>query len=110
VHGRWAVKRWALVLIVATAASLLGGCANRGTYQVTAVFDDVGDLFSQGSVQTADVRIGTIGKIKLTDNFKARVTLNVRNSVKIPKNSKALLRTTSLLGEKFIELRPNGEP
>jgi phospholipid/cholesterol/gamma-HCH transport system substrate-binding protein len=34
----------------------------------------------------------------------------IGGGVHVPKNSEALVRTTSLLGEKFIELRPLGAP
>jgi phospholipid/cholesterol/gamma-HCH transport system substrate-binding protein len=77
---------------------------------VTAIFDDAGDLQSRGSVQVADVRVGSIGRIKLTKDFRAQVSLNLNKGVRVPKDSKAYLRTTSLLGEKFVELRPNGDP
>jgi phospholipid/cholesterol/gamma-HCH transport system substrate-binding protein len=104
------MRRALLVLTGATVlAATLTGCAND-TYKVTATFDDVGDLQSRGGVQVADVRVGTIGSIKLTEGFRARVTLSLKRSVHVPKASQALVRTTSLLGEKFIELRPQADP
>jgi phospholipid/cholesterol/gamma-HCH transport system substrate-binding protein len=98
-----------LVLLAGVAASSLSACSGGG-YKVMATFDDAGDLQSRGSVQVADVRVGSIGSIKLTKDFRARVTLHLERGVRIPKNSQALLRTTSLLGEKFIEIRPQGDP
>ena len=98
---------WAVALAV--VAPTLAACSGGG-YQVTAMFDDVGDLQSRGGVQVADVRVGSIGAIDLTDDFKARVEINVNRGVRIPRDSMALVRTTSLLGEKFIELRPKGDP
>jgi phospholipid/cholesterol/gamma-HCH transport system substrate-binding protein len=56
------------------------------------------------------VRVGKISSIKLTPEFRAKVTMAIDRSIHIPKDSKALVRTTSLLGEKFVELRPNGPP
>jgi phospholipid/cholesterol/gamma-HCH transport system substrate-binding protein len=50
--------------------------------------------------------VGTIGKITLTKDFQSQVTLHIDRGIKIPKHSEAILRTTSLLGEKFVELRP----
>jgi phospholipid/cholesterol/gamma-HCH transport system substrate-binding protein len=75
-----------------------------------AVFDDVGDLQPRHSVQVADVRVGRISSIKLTHDFRARVTMRLDPDYKIPANSQALIRTTSLLGEKFVEIRPIGDP
>jgi phospholipid/cholesterol/gamma-HCH transport system substrate-binding protein len=94
----------ALVLALLAASCSLPGRAT-GPITLTAVFDDVGDLVVNHSVQVADVRIGSVTKIELTDDFKAKVTMSIKD-VQVPKESEALLRTTSLLGEKFIELRP----
>jgi len=98
-----------VVLLVLGGLRALTKAAGGGGIHLTAVFADVGDLQSRGSVQTADVRIGTIGRIKLTPDFHARVSLSLYAGVKVPRNSMALVRTTSLLGEKFIELRPQGD-
>jgi phospholipid/cholesterol/gamma-HCH transport system substrate-binding protein len=96
------------------ALALVGsGCAlpgrTSGPITLTATFDDVGDLVVNHSVQTADVRIGSVKKIQLTKDYKAKVTMSIKD-VKLPERSEAVLRTTSLLGEKFIELRPEGDP
>jgi phospholipid/cholesterol/gamma-HCH transport system substrate-binding protein len=77
--------------------------------KLTAVFDDVGDLVVNHSVQVADVRVGSIDSIELTPDFKAKVTMTVKKDVHIPIDGVAELRTTSLLGEKFIALRPCDE-
>lgn len=98
-----------MLVAVATVAGVLGACSG-GSRTVVATFDDVGDLQTRGGVQVADVRVGSIADIELTDDFKARVTLRLNDGVRIPKASTALVRTTSLLGEKFVELRPDGDP
>lgn len=97
------------VAVVAVVGAGLAGCTGGGTV-VTATFDDVGDLQTRGGVQMADVRIGAIASITLTSDFRARVKLRLNDGVRVPKASTALLRTTSLLGEKFVELRPIGDP
>jgi phospholipid/cholesterol/gamma-HCH transport system substrate-binding protein len=96
-------------LAALAAGAVLSGCGGGGI-SVTATFDDVGDLQPRHSVQVADVRVGQITSIKLTKDYKARVTMSVKSSVRIPERSEAVLRTTSLLGEKFVEIRPLGSP
>jgi len=91
------------VLAVAVSLSACGGSRLR----LTATFDDVGDLVKGHAVQMADVRVGHITSIKLTDGLKARVNMSIDGGLHVPRESTAYLRTTSLLGEKFIELRPN---
>jgi phospholipid/cholesterol/gamma-HCH transport system substrate-binding protein len=93
--------------LVAAGCSLPGNIT--GSREVTAVFDDVGDLVVGHSVQVADVRIGSIVGIELTEDYAAEVTMSIKDDVFVPVESVALLRTTSLLGEKFIELRPVDE-
>jgi phospholipid/cholesterol/gamma-HCH transport system substrate-binding protein len=105
-------RGWRPIALAVAGLAMVAGlsaCSGGGVH-LTAVFADIGDLQSRGSVQTADVRIGTIGRINLTKDFRARVSLSLYPGVKVPRNSVALVRTTSLLGEKFIELRPQGDP
>ena len=96
----------ACVVVLALAAA---GCSlpgrTEGPVKLTAVFDDVGDLVVNHSVQVADVRVGSIDKIELTPDFKAKVTMSVKKDVHLGTDAVAELRTTSLLGEKFIALR-----
>ncbi len=97
------------VLAVVAAALVASACALpgnvTGSREISATFDDVGDLVTGHSVQVADVRIGSVVGIELTDDFRAEVTMSIKDDIFVPLESQALLRTTSLLGEKFIELR-----
>jgi phospholipid/cholesterol/gamma-HCH transport system substrate-binding protein len=80
-------------------------------YEVTAQFGDVLDLVPQASVKVNDVSVGRVRKIELTpDNKMAVVSLVINGSVSMPANSGAELRQSSLLGEKYVQLRaPVGE-
>jgi phospholipid/cholesterol/gamma-HCH transport system substrate-binding protein len=106
---RLPVRASGALLVAAIMATVLAACG-QGSYTVTATFDDVCDLQKSGAVQVADVRVGKISSISLTPDFRAKVNLSIDRSIHIPKNSEALIRTTSLLGEKFVEVRPIGEP
>ena len=72
---------------------------------ITATFKDVGDLVVNHSVQVADVRVGSVTKIELTPDFHAKVTMSLKD-VHLKSDAIATIRQTSLLGEKFIDLRP----
>ncbi|MGH9274916.1 MAG: MlaD family protein, partial [Acidimicrobiales bacterium] len=65
----------------------------EGPVQVTAIFDDVGDLVSGHSVQVADVRVGSITGIELTSDYRAKVTMRIKDGLELPANSEAVLRT-----------------
>lgn len=90
---------------------LIGGLSacSSDAMTVTSTFTDTGDLQPRGSVQMADVRIGRIDRIRLTKDFQSEVTMRINRSAAVPKDSEPVLRTSSLLGEKFIELRPRGD-
>lgn len=84
--------------------------ACNGT-EIIGKFKQVGDLVENANVQSSDVRIGTIKKIEL-DGWEAQVTMCLNPEEKIPADVLAVVRTTSLLGEKFVDLQPQsqGEP
>jgi phospholipid/cholesterol/gamma-HCH transport system substrate-binding protein len=107
---------------VATAVALLGsGCGAlsgglRGVdlpggadlgehpYRLTVEFTDVVDLVPQSLVKVDDVAVGTVSDIAVGPNWTALVTVLVNGDVPLPANAQARVRTTSLLGEKFVEL------
>ena len=102
-----------ILAIVLGASILAAGCSLpgqvTGPVELTAIFTDVGDLVAGHSVQVADVRVGSITGIELTEDYQAKVTLRIKDGLHLPADSRAILRTTSLLGEKFIELRKPDE-
>jgi phospholipid/cholesterol/gamma-HCH transport system substrate-binding protein len=81
-------------------------------YHVTALFTDVLDLVPQSSVKVNDVAVGRVDKITLTpDTRSALVAMTVNGEIALPANSRAELKQSSLLGEKFVELSvPTAEP
>ncbi|WP_020671701.1 MCE family protein [Amycolatopsis nigrescens] len=86
----------------------LPGGADLGPhpYRITAQFADVLDLVPQASVKVNDVPVGRVELIALAEDTRsAIVTLAVNGDVPLPANADAELRQSSLLGEKFVELR-----
>ena len=98
-----------LLVAVLAAAALAAGCSLpgriEGPVELTATFSDVGDLVPGHSVQVADVRVGSVMGIELNEDYEAEVRMSLKDGLELPANSRAILRTTSLLGEKFIEIR-----
>jgi phospholipid/cholesterol/gamma-HCH transport system substrate-binding protein len=59
----------------------------------------------QSLVKVDDVPVGAVSAIAVDRaTWNARVTVDVNGDVKLPANATARVRTTSLLGEKFVEL------
>lgn len=92
----------------------LPGGADTGEhpYRVTAEFSDVLELVPQSLVKVNDVSVGTVRNITLApDTWHAMVILELNRTVELPANALARVRTTSLLGEKFVDLAaPAAEP
>ncbi len=99
----------ALVAVLTLAATGLVGCANDDHLEVEAVFDDVIDLVPRHHVRAGDIPIGHVTDIELTDDDRARVTMRVQPDSGLPAEVEAVLRQTSLLGERYVELRPIGD-
>ncbi len=116
-------------LMVLCLVLLLAGCGSGGfsgvyqlplpggadlgdhPYRVVAHFGDVLDLVPHAGVKVHDVAVGRVEKIELAkDNTTAVVTMLVNGDVRLPANAGAELRQSSLLGEKFVELRAPAEP
>jgi phospholipid/cholesterol/gamma-HCH transport system substrate-binding protein len=111
----------ALTMALAGCSSFTGiydiplpGGADLGDhpYTVKARFKDVLDLVPQSGVKVNEVPVGRVEDIQLApDGWTAEVTMSVNGEVDLPANALAMLRQSSLLGEKYIELSspPKGE-
>lgn len=73
-------------------------------YLIYAVFDSVAGVDLKTPVKIAGVTVGEVEKIELVDGAKARVTLRIQSAVKIRQGAQTVLRSTGLLGEKYIEI------
>ncbi len=81
----------------------------KDTYEVYAIFSDVGDLRAGAPVVIAGVRVGKVTDISL-DNYRARVVLSVEEGVALQEDVIASVKTQGLIGEKYVELTPGGAP
>ena len=95
-------------LAIVAAAALLTSCGSSNSITVYAIFKDTGGLVPLSNVQSADVKIGRVQSISL-DGYKAKVTMRIARDARLPSNVLADIRSTSLLGEKFVELLPPPE-
>lgn len=101
-----------LGLLAVVLALLTGGCTSLvgGGTQITAEFRDVGDLVRLADVQLSDADIGIVTNLSLhEERWTAVVTMRLDSGVEIPQGTRAVVRSTSLLGEKFVALEPPPE-
>ena len=102
----------------------LPGGADVGSHPLTLTiyFDNVLDLVPQSAVKLNDVPVGRVEDVTLsspndnsgdhaTNGWTAKVTVSVNSDVKLPDNARAMIKQTSLLGEKYVDLeQPLGNP
>lgn len=95
----------ALLFLALQVSGLTPGSAND-TYTVYARFNDAGGLSVRGKVSMAGVRVGQIRQVELDrDTFQAKVTMDIDASVdNIPTDSSAIIRTSGLLGDQYIDI------
>lgn len=101
----------AVVLLVAIVFLGFGySSANVGNidgYDLTADFTGTGGLSVGDAVQISGVTVGTVTSIALKpDDYRARVTMQVDDSLKLPDDTSAFISSESLLGGKYMELQP----
>jgi phospholipid/cholesterol/gamma-HCH transport system substrate-binding protein len=88
------------------AGALIGG----DTYVIEARFTNAGGLSSGGNVVVAGVPVGRVDGIRVDPvDFSAIVTLRVLSHLKLPTDSIASIKTTGLIGDKFIAIAPGAD-
>lgn len=88
------------------AGSLVGG----DTYEVEARFTNAGGLNTGGSVVVAGVPVGRVEGIRVQpSDYSAIVTLRVNSGVKLPTDTMASIKTSGLIGDKFVALSPGAD-
>ena len=90
----------------------LGAATYSGPGGLTlyANFDEVGGLAKRSPVVIGGVRVGQVKSIGLaTDgSFRARVTMDVDHSLKLPDDTQAAILTQGVLGNQYVGLSPGG--
>lgn len=77
-------------------------------YQVYARFNRTDGLMIGDAVRVAGMDVGRVVGAKLDDNFKAIMTLEVKEAVKLPDDSSAAIVSSGVMGNKYIEIEPGG--
>jgi phospholipid/cholesterol/gamma-HCH transport system substrate-binding protein len=80
-------------------------------YQVKIPFNEATQLAEQSDVRISGVNVGKVQGIVLAPNHKqALATVNIENQyAPLPDDTRAMLRTKTLLGETYVELTPGSD-
>lgn len=77
-------------------------------YQVYARFNRTDGLLVGDLVRVAGMDVGRVVDAKLDDNFKAILSLEIKEGVNIPDDSSAAIVSSGIMGKKYIEIEPGG--
>jgi phospholipid/cholesterol/gamma-HCH transport system substrate-binding protein len=86
-----------------------GTLVGSDTYTLKARFTNVGGLNRGANVVIAGVTVGKVEDISLDEAYRAIITLRLRRNVELPVDSMASVRTSGLIGDKFISFTPGVE-
>ena len=100
-----------LVAIGFVVIAFQGSTVTQGDgYQVVAEFDNAAGLAPGSEVRMSGVKIGTVRSQDLDpQTFFAVVTMDISNSVQLPRDTSARILADGLLGASFVSLEPGGE-
>jgi phospholipid/cholesterol/gamma-HCH transport system substrate-binding protein len=88
------------------SGSLTGG----DTYLLEARFANAGGLHSGSSVLVAGVTVGRVDQVRVdSTDYSAIATLRILGGLRLPTDSMAAIKTTGLIGDKYVALSPGGD-
>jgi phospholipid/cholesterol/gamma-HCH transport system substrate-binding protein len=109
--GTFVLLGFAALFFLTTQTTSRGLSFGRSPhYNLTAKFDNIGDLKVGAPVSMSGVEVGRVAKIEFdSKEYKAVVQLRIDNKFgQIPTDSDASIYTQGLLGGKFIGLTAGG--
>ncbi len=109
--GLFMIAGLAALLFLALQVSGLSPQSASDRYTLYANFNDSGGLAPRGRVAMAGVTVGTIESVTLNkETFQARVSLSIDADIdNIPADSAAVIRTSGLLGDQYIDISVGGD-
>lgn len=100
-----------IILIVGTtigARKQISHAEGGNYYSVNTRFNRTDGLLVGDLVRLAGMNIGKVVSARLDENFKAILTLEIREDVQLPDDSSASIVSSGLMGAKYIEIEPGG--
>ncbi|BBP45302.1 putative phospholipid ABC transporter-binding protein MlaD [Thiosulfatimonas sediminis] len=109
--GALLVLTFAALLMIALQVSNFTALKDKPSYQVTALFSNIGGLKVRAPVKLSGVVIGRITNITIDPkSFKARVWMEIDQEYnELSRDSSAAILTSGLLGDQYVGISPGGD-
>lgn len=93
-------------LVFAADSTKIGA---QSTYDLVANFRKADGVAIGGDVRISGIKVGTVRNVALNpDTYEAKLDLSIRDDVKIPEDSSAMITSDGLLGGAYIAIQPGG--
>jgi phospholipid/cholesterol/gamma-HCH transport system substrate-binding protein len=80
------------------------------SYTITAKFTAVNGLRTGSNVEISGVAVGKVSSISLDQTlYQAVITMSIENAVGIPVDSTAAIKTSGLIGDKYVSIIPGAD-
>lgn len=87
-----------------------GSLVGRDTYLVEARFANAGGLHPGSNVLLAGVTVGRVESIRIEPtDYSAIATIRLYSKLQLPTDSMASIKTTGLIGDKYVSLSPGAD-
>jgi len=106
--GLFLIAAIAALIVLAFKVSGLTSFFKQDGYDVTATFDEIGQLKVRAPIKMGGVTIGEVTGIHLDPStFRAVVDMRINKKVNdIPSDSSASILTAGLLGDNYVAITP----
>jgi phospholipid/cholesterol/gamma-HCH transport system substrate-binding protein len=85
------------------------GLFAKDTYTVEASFNSISGLKVGASVEISGVPVGKVSSIRLDqEDYQAVIGMEIEAGVALQEDSIASVRTSGIIGDKFIKISPGG--
>ena len=79
------------------------------SYTLSARFSSVSGLKDGATIEIAGVTVGQVGAITLDQQtYRAVIRMDIRNGVEITEDSIASIRTSGIIGDRYVSISPGG--
>ncbi|MCP4339968.1 MAG: outer membrane lipid asymmetry maintenance protein MlaD [Desulfobulbaceae bacterium] len=109
VVGLFMVIGFAAFVYLALQLGEVSFLSDSKTYLLKAEFDNVAGVKKGASVQVAGVEVGEVTVVELSEDEVAVLSLKIDNSLEVPIDSMASVKSQGIIGDKYIQLSLGGE-
>ena len=97
------------ILFVLFTMKMTNRRINDEFYKVYATFDNIEGITIGSKVKIGGIDIGEVDRLSIDNNYKVKLTLKIRSSIKIPTDSNIKISTSGIIGGKYLKVDVGGD-